>query len=109
MTEQVYLFAETAAAAAMADAVDTAEIETRGKLAELLANWTNGEITTLQKALQVLREGHVRTAKRYRDVSIIPRPFIVQKQLDFCDHAASALDNAIGCLEKCKTRRKKAH
>ena len=92
-------------AAACAAARETEEQTGRGDLARLLADWGPGEITTLIKALTILRDSHARVGTRYRQLSIVPRPECVQQQLDFSDVSVRTLQHAIGCVKQCTPRR----
>lgn len=103
-TPHLFLRPDTADLDAAAAATHKAFSEHRGRLAELLATWSNGEITTLCKALEILRDSNHDAAERYQLLDIVPRPEVVQRQIDFWVHGERTLDWCISVLERCKRR-----
>lgn len=97
----VYLRPETVGLVMVEEAQHAAASRQRGRLGELLAAWTPGEVSTLTKALRILRDSYADCATAYREIQVVPRPPLVQRQLEYYDHGASVLDHCIACIEQC--------
>lgn len=77
-----------------------------GQLAELLAAWSPGEITTLCKALEILLDSHSRTHARLRTLDVSPLPDFVKGQLAYLDGCIQGLNHAISTIKCCARKSK---